>query len=76
MHVIIAIMNEIHKKVRGLNRVPRIVPNSSAGPLPSAFYGRKFRCRQARANRVQATDLKPVFDVERELLGAENEFFR
>jgi hypothetical protein len=39
------------------------MPNSPANPLPAAFYGPQFRCRQARPNRSQANDIQHIIGV-------------
>src|SRR5262249_533584 len=36
------------------------VPNSAANPLPSVFYGSKFRCLQTHSSRNQSTDIQYV----------------
>jgi hypothetical protein len=41
------------------------VLNSAASPLPISFLAPQFRCRKARPNYVQVTDITGVFDVER-----------
>ena len=49
--------------------------NSSADPLPTAFWRPNFRCWQARANLTQVTKKQHSFGVERRFLGAERRVF-
>jgi hypothetical protein len=58
-----------------LNKPEAVSRNSPANPLPAAFYGAKFRCRQARSNRGQATDARYIFDVQSVLFEARILFF-
>jgi hypothetical protein len=54
----------------------RVPQSSPANPLPIAFFGAEFRCRQAWPNRNQGTDIQQIPSFQEALFGAKNAFFR
>jgi hypothetical protein len=50
------------------------VPNSSANPLPTAFFGAEIPLSEVSPHRIQTTDMLHVLDLRERVSRAEKRF--